>query len=94
MGCHGDRSGDTRTRVIPFRRMSERGIPVPGGSVHHAGERSLLLRNCALEQLAGVAVDEGEAEIGGALTQAANDALAVPGVVGGGPCQGLNGYRG
>ncbi len=44
----------------------------------------LLLRNCPLEQLGGFAIDECEPEIGGPLTQAANDALAVPGVVGGG----------
>jgi hypothetical protein len=44
----------------------------------------LLLRNCAVEQLAGFAIDEGEAEIGGPLTQTANDALAMLGVVRGG----------
>jgi hypothetical protein len=42
------------------------------------------LRNCTLEQLAGLAIDEGEPEIGGTLTQTANDALAVLGVVRGG----------
>ena len=41
----------------------------------------LLLRNCPLEQLAGLAIDEGEAKIGGALTQTANDALAVLGAM-------------
>jgi hypothetical protein len=45
----------------------------------------MLLRNCALEHLAGCAIDEGQAEIGGALTQAANDPLAVLGIVRGGP---------
>jgi len=44
-----------------------------------------LLRNCALEPIAGVTTDEGEAEIGGALTQAAKDSGAVLSVVGGGP---------
>src|SRR6266545_8196045 len=40
-----------------------------------------LLRNCPFKHLAGGAIDEGEAELGGALTQAANDALAVLGIV-------------
>jgi hypothetical protein len=40
-----------------------------------------LLRNRALEALACVAVDEGEAEGGGALTQAAEDASAVLSIV-------------
>src|ERR1700692_2653558 len=44
-----------------------------------------LLRNCTLEHLAGFVIDECEAEIGGALAQAANDARAVLGVVRGGP---------
>ena len=38
-----------------------------------------LLRNWTLEQLAGFAIDKSEAEIGGALPQTANDALAVLG---------------
>ena len=38
-----------------------------------------------IENLAGVAMDEGEAEIGGALTQAMQHALPVVGVVRGGP---------
>ena len=46
---------------------------------------SLLLRNCTLEHLAGVAINEGQAEVGGALTQATNDPLAVLGIVRGGP---------
>ena len=43
-----------------------------------------LLRNCALEQLAGFAVEEGEAEIGGPLAQAVKDANTMLGIVGGG----------
>ena len=43
-----------------------------------------LLRNCALEQLAGFAVEEREAEMGGTLAQAVKDADAVLGIVGGG----------
>ena len=38
-----------------------------------------------VENLAGVSVDEGEAERGGALTQAMKHALPVVGVVRGGP---------
>jgi hypothetical protein len=52
-----------------------------GRGVGGFGTASPLLRNCTLEQLAGFAIDECEAEIGGALTQTANDALAVVGVV-------------
>ncbi len=43
-----------------------------------------LLRNCALEQLAGVAVEEREAEMSGTLAQAVKDADTVLGIVGGG----------
>jgi len=45
---------------------------------------AFLLRNCTLDQLAGSTIDEGEADLGRALTQAANDALAVLRVVRGG----------
>src|SRR5678815_3214010 len=45
-----------------------------------------FLRNCCpFEPFAGCAIDEEQAELGGALTQAANDALAMLGVVRGGP---------
>src|SRR5438128_6970180 len=36
-----------------------------------------LLRNCALEQLAGFAVEEREVEMGGTLAQAVKDANTV-----------------
>src|SRR6266542_3456806 len=51
----------------------------------HASLGPRLLRNCPFKHLAGGAIDEGEAELGGALTQAANDALAVLGIVRSGP---------
>ena len=38
-----------------------------------------------VEDLAGVAIDQGEAEMGGPRTQAVQHALLVGGVVGGGP---------
>src|SRR2546426_11869284 len=44
----------------------------------------LLLRNCTLEQLAGFAVEEREAEMGGTLAQAVKDADTVLGIVGDG----------
>jgi hypothetical protein len=44
-----------------------------------------LLRNCALEQLAGFAVEGREAEMGGPLAQAVKDTDTVLGIVGGGP---------
>jgi hypothetical protein len=43
-----------------------------------------ILRNCTLEQLAGFAVEEREAEMGGTLAQAVKDADTVLGIVGGG----------
>src|SRR6266536_236095 len=51
----------------------------------HASLGPRLLRNCPFKHLAGGAIDEGEAELGGALTQAANDALAVLGIIRSGP---------
>ena len=38
-----------------------------------------------IQDLAGVAIDQGEAEMGGTLTQATQHALLVVGVVRGGP---------
>src|SRR5438445_13813270 len=53
-------------------------------SIRSSVEGCCLLRNCALEQLAGFAVEEGEAEMGGTLAQAVKDANTVLGIVGGG----------
>ena len=55
-----------------------------------ADVKALLLRDCALEEFAGVAIDEGQTEIGGGQTQAANDALAVPGIARGGSSPSLS----
>src|SRR5438128_11734631 len=53
-------------------------------SIRSSVEGCCLLRNCALEQLAGFAVEEREAEMGGALAQAVKNADTVLGIVGGG----------
>src|SRR5438445_1478838 len=69
----------TRTAAAPSRpgHTYEKHAEPPS----HDGR---LLRNCALEQLAGFAVEEREAEMGGTLAQAVKDANTVLGIVGGG----------
>jgi len=42
MGCSGDGRGDTRRRVIPFRRISLRRIPVLGCSLLNRETGELL----------------------------------------------------
>jgi hypothetical protein len=44
----------------------------------------LLLRNWRIEELAGFAIEEGEAEAGGALAESAEDVKAMLGIIGGG----------
>src|SRR5207245_6883927 len=75
----------------PRTRWSTRTAAAPSRPGHtyekHAEPPSYdgrLLRNCTLEQLAGFAVEEREAEMGGTLAQAVKDANTVLGIVGGG----------
>jgi hypothetical protein len=42
-----------------------------------------LLRNWRIEEFAGFAIEEGEAEAGGALAKSAEDAEAMVGIIGG-----------
>ena len=44
----------------------------------------MLLRNWRIEELAGFAIEEREAETGGALAESAEDVEAMLGIIGGG----------
>jgi hypothetical protein len=73
-------------RAVSRRGSDELWQRLLGGPTHGTDRRGrgVMLtspKELPPEQLAGFAIDECEAEIGGALTQAANDALAVLGVV-------------
>src|SRR5215510_14954417 len=45
----------------------------------------MLLRNWRIEELAGFAIEEREAEAGGALAESAEDVETMLGIIGGGP---------
>ena len=76
--------------------MKERGGQMRGGERGRIGEQTTaragetptpvrtLLRNWRIEELAGFAIEEGEAEAGGALAESAEDVKAMLGIIGGG----------